>query len=184
MTRSGKRHFMIDLETMGIRPSSAIVSIGIAYFDEFEILDRFYTPITLASCIEVGLTTDQSTVDWWSRQSVEAKIAWQNDQAVPLTDGLKSMQTWMLNHSANNGKLICPWGNGADFDLVLLKSAFNALGAEPPWMYYNHHCYRTIKNLMPVLDFTRKGTYHHALDDAVSQAEHLQRILARYSIAL
>lgn len=175
---------MIDLETMGTRPTSAIVSVGVTYFDEFSIHDKFYTAITLTSCLEAGLTTDQSTVDWWSKQSAEAKQAWQNDQAVPLATGLKAMQSWMLIHASNNGKLICPWGNGADFDLVLLKSAFNALEAEPPWMYYNHHCYRTVKNLMPVVDFARKGTHHHALDDAVTQTEHLQRILAKYSIAL
>lgn len=64
-SQSGKRHIMIDLETMGVRPSSAVVSIGCVEFMQTDVISVFYTPVSLESCLKAGLTTDESTVKWW-----------------------------------------------------------------------------------------------------------------------
>lgn len=175
-------HFMIDLETMGIRPTSAIVSIGITHFDQEKILGEFYTPVSLTSCLEHGLTQDQSTIDWWAKQSVEARAAWQTEDAPTLTDGLTLMYKWMA--SKGSSKNAAPWGNAASFDLVLLNNAFKAIEADPPWIFYNEMCYRTLKNMFKVGAMTRRGTHHNALDDAVFQTQHLHRILAVHKIQL
>lgn len=66
-------HIMIDLETMGTRPGSAILSIGACSFDPNwlggsdsdhepgEARRTFYQNITLASCLDAGLTIDAAT---------------------------------------------------------------------------------------------------------------------------
>ena len=177
-----KSHFMIDLETMGIRPTSAIISIGIALFNQDTIIDTFYSPVSLQSCLLAGLTTDKSTEDWWAKQSVEARAAWQVEDAPTLPAVLSKMTAWMRSHSSQ--KESCPWGNGADFDLILLKNAFNAIDADPPWEFYNHHCFRTMKNMFTVGPQPRSGTHHNALDDAISQTHHLHRILTVHKLTL
>lgn len=177
-----KNHYMIDLETMGIRPTSAVVSIGIVRFNQEELLETFYTPVSLANCYELGMTFDQSTVDWWARQSVEARAAWQVENAPTVQEALTKMVAWMgqFGHVKQNAV----WGNGVDFDIVLLNHMFNLIEADAPWMYYNHHCFRTMRNMFEVSVMPRQGTYHNALDDAVTQAQHLQRILKIHRIAL
>jgi exodeoxyribonuclease VIII len=68
------------------------------------------------------------------------------------------------------------WGNGADFDNVILGASYGAIGQRPPWKYSNNRCFRTLKNLIPVdaanelWEKHAKGTHHNALDDAVRQA--------------
>lgn len=175
---------MIDLETMGLKPNAAIVSIGAVVFTESQIAEQFHMPVSLASCTSHGLTTDPSTVDWWMKQSAEARSSWQRDDAPSLGDALSAFSQWLSDVSGRSERNLRPWGNGADFDLVLLKSAYNALNADPPWRYYNHRCFRTIKGLFDVPELPRHGVHHNALDDAISQAQHLQRICNAYHILL
>jgi exodeoxyribonuclease VIII len=177
-----KNHFMIDLETMGLAPNAAIISIGVVHFNNAEILNRFYTAVSLADSLKHGLTTTQSTVDWWQKQTPEARAAWQTPDAPSLSGALKAFNDWINSISALND--VCPWGNGADFDLVLLKSSYEAIQADPPWKYYNQHCFRTIKNMFPVGAMIRRGVHHNALDDAEYQTQVLHRILNVHKITL
>lgn len=177
-----KENFMIDLETMGFRPTSAIVSIGICHFDAENILDRFYTPISLSDGLALGCTTDPSTIEWWNKQLPSVRAAWQTPDAPTLLSGLSSMTKWIQTKSSKG--MTCPWGNGADFDLVLLKHAYDKLEADPPWEFYNHRCFRTVKSLFEVAPLMRRGAHHNALDDAEYQTQWLQRILAVHKIKL
>jgi hypothetical protein len=70
------------------------------------------------------------------------------------------------------------WGNGADFDNVILSSAYRNTGHVTPWGTYKNRCYRTIKSANRHVAMARTGTHHNALDDAKSQAQHLIRIWA------
>jgi hypothetical protein len=79
------------------------------------------------------------------------------------------------------------WGNGAGFDNVLLKNAFKAVDADEPWKYYNNRCYRTMSGVFKLDDDEtppRVGTYHNALDDAMTQVHRLQAICGKYGITL
>lgn len=185
------RHVMIDLETMGLRPDAAIVSIGAVHFEtvfgpglakDIRVVSEFHTPVSLKSCIEHGLTTDQSTIDWWMKQSAEARSSWQREDAPNLLEALTLLSQWTL--SGVTDRDVCPWGNGADFDLVVLKSAYERVRADPPWRYYNQKCYRTVKALFPVAELPRRGTHHNALDDAMHQVSVLQQIVRTYQLTL
>lgn len=192
------KHVMLDLETMGLRPNAAIVSIGAVHFEgvtdqslshgtvlgnnDLRVVDSMHVAVSLKSCLDAGLTTDQSTVDWWSKQSAEARSSWQQEGAPTLEDALTSLSAFVRRMGSE--KDVCPWGNGADFDLVLLKSAYGALGADPPWRYWNHRCYRTVKGLFPVAEIPRQGTHHNALDDAVHQVATLRQIVRTHRLRL
>jgi exodeoxyribonuclease VIII len=107
------------------------------------------------------------------QQSSTARLAAVNE-AISLPESLQDFNTFMFAYAEPEVKA---WGNGAGFDNIILRSAYTACGAIPPWRYYNDRCYRTIKSMCPHVTLERKGTAHNALDDAESQAIHLIRIL-------
>jgi exodeoxyribonuclease VIII len=76
------------------------------------------------------------------------------------------------------GKKSLPtWGNGASFDNVIMDNAYRAVNMTRPWLPWEDRCYRTMKNLVNIPIDKREGVYHNALDDALTQAKHLMKIL-------
>lgn len=74
-------HLMIDLETMGNKPTAPIVTIGAIFFDPQtgSLGAEFYMAVNLASAMEQGATPDGDTILWWLKQSAEARA----DQTCP-----------------------------------------------------------------------------------------------------
>lgn len=165
---------MLDLETMGTGPNAAIVSIGATEFDvATKKLGRmFYRCIDLRSAVDSGGVIDADTVIWWLKQDDEARKAIY-DNVTNLRAALHDFSFWL----GPNKDRIKMWGNGAAFDNVILAQAYQRAGIDVPWSHWNDRCYRTIKSMRPDKKITRAGTYHNALDDAVSQALHLMEIL-------
>jgi DNA polymerase III epsilon subunit-like protein len=64
-------HLMLDLETLGNKSNSAILSIGAVEFDleTGETGREFYQRIDLQSCIDKGLIINGSTFYWWITQN-------------------------------------------------------------------------------------------------------------------
>ena len=157
---------MLDLETWGTAPGSALRSIGACTFIPAtgETPQTFYRNITRASCEAVGLVVDPETVKWWDDQSPEARAALEPDQQ-PLTTVLLDFFKWW---DAVGGETI--WSHGANFDEVLLKSAIAAVMLEAPWQFWNVRCCRTVLALGNRRPLRNKGTHHNALDDAIAQA--------------
>lgn len=162
-------HCMIDFETLSAMPNSAVLSLGAVSFDEDGIKSEFYINIQRDSCIEKGLHVQQSTVDWWDTQSDEAKNALLTKPVVSLLLAMVMFSKWWRKSKC---KFI--WGNGADFDIPILKSCYAVLDADTPHGSYAGRCYRTIKKIpdMPKME-KREGVHHNALDDSISQANHL-----------
>lgn len=166
---------MLDLETMGNGPNAAIVAIGAVIFDPYraEPGPKFYQTIDLESSVKGGGIIDASTVIWWLKQD---KIAIQH-----LITGCESIDTvlnlfgkWIAENITDDGVRI--WGDGAAFDNVILASAYRRHNIPQPWSYWNDRCYRTMRAMYPGIKMQRTGTAHIALDDAISQANHLIRI--------
>lgn len=167
------KQVMLDLETMGTEPYSAIIAIGAVVFDidSREIKQEFYTAVQLESCMKVGLSVQAGTIEWWMKQSDSARAAVTGPARI-LTSALYEF-SWQLDSDT------ILWGNGSDFDNVLLRCAYQKCGMEVPWSPFNNRCYRTIKNLPQHRNnkIVRVGTHHNALDDAKSQALHLISLL-------
>lgn len=159
---------MLDLETLGNGPNSVIIAIGAVKFDVFGLGEEFYEVVDAQSCIDAGLQLDVSTVMWWMRQSDAARAEFQRTGG-PLTEVLQRF-TDFLGEDMDNIRV---WGNGASFDNVILGNAYRKAKLEQPWKFYNDRCYRTVKNLFPLIELERTGTAHNALDDAKTQAKHL-----------
>ncbi len=161
-------HVMIDLETMGISPDSAIVSIGAVVFDprcnrltkqtfyrelDWEVQDRAINP---------------KTRQWWQGNHPKAKAALNGLD--DLEDMLVELADWLPKDAK-------PWGNGSTFDIAFLEHAYRQHGIDIPWKFWNVRDCRTIKDLYESArggyDKKSGGTLHHALDDATFQAQYI-----------
>ena len=186
---------MVDLETVGNRAGCGILSIGAVYFDPFALDQKkplngrgvpnkfgaeHYEVVRLSTCDAAGLHRDQGTLDWWGRQSAEARkvldVAGRARGNVPLKKALENLNDFLSTAGKKNVRV---WGNGASFDNAILAAAYAAAGVEAGWLYWNDRCYRTLKGMVPkdAVPLVRVGTYHNALDDAKTQAEHACRLV-------
>ncbi len=172
-----KTHIMLDLETLGTAPGSAIIAIGAVKFTEGQILSEFYRRVDLKSNTQYDLKMDPSTVLWWLKQPDEARLEI-TKEGVHLASALHIFSEWVMvaQHREMEHEPEV-WGNGASFDNTLLSVAYERTGITCPWKYSNDRCYRTVKNIYPDIPMPRTGTHHNALDDARSQAMHLMAML-------
>ncbi len=170
---------MLDLETMGNRPGAVIVSIGAVCFDVKTGLGAtFHERIDMRDAVASGLKMDASTVEWWLEQSKEAQSALLQYPRATLKQALLRFNDWLIANCTTSDLTI--WGNGGDFDNVILAEAYHAVGFPLPWKYYRNRCYRTMKSLPNVAEKPKfQGLKHDALADACFQAEHLVAILRK-----
>ncbi len=165
---------MVDIETMGKRPTSAFTSIGAVLFDPHGdwIGDTFHIHVSLENCMRHGLKVDADTIIWWMHQDEAARNTFIFGQvdAAPLITALEAF-------SAFAQQACHIWCNGNSFDFPILNNAYDVVGMQTPWHFWHEHDLRTLKNLNKGTRIEREGIHHNALDDAVHQAKLVQRIL-------
>ena len=171
-------NLMLDLETMGTGTNAAIISIGAVYLDleNNKLGKEFYTNVDLKSSVESGGVMDPDTVMWWLGQSEEAR-----NNLINIDKKNPSIEQALLDFTSfiENRETIKIWGNGSDFDNVILAGAYFRCGIVRPWSFRNNRCYRTLKALHPEVSYTKPITSHNALEDAKAQAQVLLQILKR-----
>lgn len=166
-----QKHVMIDIETLGTRPGDVILSIGAVKFSlQDEITEKFHVTIDVESSKALGMRAQKSTLEWWSKQSEEARAAAFKGE-LKLENALTKLTMWMPPTD-----FAVVWGNGANFDNNLLAAAYRIAKLDVPWHYWNDRCYRTISAMFLKTKIERVGTGHNALDDAMTQALRLIRV--------
>lgn len=169
-------HVMLDLETWGARPGSALRSIGAVTFDVrlTDIGETFYRNIDKQSCLAAGLTIDPDTAAWWDRQSPESLATLEDDQRA-LSETVDDFHEWFSRVGAQ-----FIWSQGGNFDEPLWAAASRAVEKTVPWKYWDARCTRTIYDAAG-FNFrllARYGVHHNALDDAIHQARCVQHAMA------
>lgn len=164
---------MIDLETLGNKSKSALLSIGAVEFniETGETGREFYYVIDLQSCLDLGLIINASTFYWWLQQNQSARDAVSKDKKLPLSDVLQLFDTWMQD--CIRGVKI--WGNGARFDIGLLEDAYVACGHdEMPWDFRSERDVRTLVAFAPEIkaNLPFEGTLHNPIDDSKHQIKY------------
>lgn len=168
---------MLDLETFDTKPSAAIVSIGAVRFDVNEpgvLGETLYVNVDLDSNLELGRTVSAATIEWWLDQSSEARQRLVELPVLELPEALSRLSQFI-----RAGDRV--WGNGAGFDNVIVADAYRSCKLAQPWQFWSDMCYRTLKTVfsdVPKPEFN--GVKHHALHDAMYQAQHLQGIFAHH----
>ncbi|MCZ5151687.1 3'-5' exoribonuclease [Escherichia coli] len=171
-------HLSVDLETMGTNPDAPINSIGCKFFDPAtgEMGPEFSKAIDLETS---GGIIDRKTIKWWAKRSREAQSAIFTDE-IPLDDALLQLREFINENSGESFVQI--WGNGTNFDNVILRRSYERQGIPCPWRYYNDRDVRTIVELGNSIGFDVRmaipfeGVPHNALDDARHQAKQVSAI--------
>lgn len=176
-------HLTLDLETLSTDPSALILSIGASVFhvDDGEnqlyrnlpCYDSFYCEINKKDQVEVfHRDVSQSTLDWWSKQSGNARrVLIDSPEKVLLPEGLNLFSDWIVGLETE----VVVWGNGCAFDNAIIRSACATCNLEYPWSYRRDGCYRTLM-MNPTLLFNHEELSevkeqegwqaHIAVDDA------------------
>lgn len=179
-------NLMVDLETMGNKPNAPIVAIGAVFFEPTtgELGQQFYTAVNLASDMAAGAVPSGDTINWWLMQSSEARAAITTDAAITINVAICELSAFVRQHG-EDPKYLKVWGNGASFDNVILRSAYERCGLPPCWNWFNDLDVRTIVNLGRLIGFDPKrdlpfnGDRHNALADAIHQAQYVSAIHQR-----
>lgn len=112
----------------------------------------------------------QKTLEWWRKQSEEAKREFSPDS---------DLEDFVLALSGKDFEECRIWGNGPEFDLVILQSLLKDFGYDWPFKYRNHNSVRTaaagLKIMTDDIDPGRlykfTGVKHTAMADANYEAK-------------
>lgn len=164
---------MVDLETLGLSPRAAILSIGCVEFDPFSdwVGREFYVVVTRESNDWARREINAQTLKWWEGQPEKAREIFGDPNAMTLNVALTRLLSWY----PVGAKV---YGNGSDFDVSKLDDAYAQFGVKAPWEFHAVRCYRTVKGL-PGADLAPKPArvdHHNALADARYQAVHMQYV--------
>lgn len=175
-------HIMLDLETLDTKSSAIIVSVGLCEFDANEIGEKRHFILDMRSQAARGRTISVDTAVWWMGQTKDAQIPVVTNICQEIHNALDQISHFIRMNRANKALV---WGNGSDFDNVILGSLYDSFGLEKPWSFGRNRCFRTMKNLpgAPGAD-PFAGEQHNALDDAINQAKHLQKIIKHFNLEL
>lgn len=181
------KNIMLDLETLATSQNAVVVSIGAFAFNldvdmvkaavagvpEFRQLGEvYYAELELESQVQAGRVISPSTVQWWLQQTADAQRAVTNKDRADVSSALANFSRFV----GRQGECVV-WGNGSDFDNVILGSLYESFKLRKPWSYSKNRCFRTMKAACVGQKPERMGIHHNGLDDAVFQAMWLCRMV-------
>jgi DNA polymerase III epsilon subunit-like protein len=162
--------YMVDLETLSTETDSVIVSIGAVKFSLGEgIIDTFEINVDPFDGRRLGLHISKDTIDWWKKQPKEVSDLWKVDP-----QPVKTAMTEFCKFYG--GKSLPIYGNSPQFDMMILKSSMKVTNIPCPWSHYDEIDYRTMCKMVSI-PYEKGDTLHSALNDAITQAKHVIKIL-------
>lgn len=177
-------HVMVDIETLDNSKTSVITQIGAVAFRPGDtpgtFLREFVQWVSIASCMEAGLTVSGDTIQWWFDQDIAAiRHVFQKDKQIPLKEAMNRFREFY--HTQPQAKAL--WGHGSTFDNVIIDNAYRALGTQCPADFRSARDTRTLFDLVDGGDWSSKdgidmnsyGPKHDGLADAKRQAVVVQR---------
>lgn len=169
---------MVDIETLATGPEAAVISIGVAAFDDEAIVAS--GGIQIASGDWHGLI-DPDTVKWWLQQSPEA----QRNTFFGTTTAKKAAEQFAFFMKEHGGDEL--WANDPSFDCVILRRWWQRTTGNSrfPSHYREERSCRTIfaEARRAGIDLQAAwvgGLAHSAESDAICQAKAV--ILARQGL--
>jgi hypothetical protein len=162
-------HAMLDLETLSTRNDACILSIGVAIFNDTEVIDS--EGWAIHSKFWHG-HVDMDTLAWWLHPDRDAARDFSFQGKLEDFTVAFQLKTFLARHN-----VVEYWANSPQFDVVILQSWWKRLKdvGEFPIHYRMPRDMRTLVAEAERLGHDPKsfaGTYvaHNPVDDAVSQA--------------
>ena len=141
---------IIDIETLGTRQNSIILTIGAIKFNRYDKLkplkeyESLYMRIRRDSCEDIGLQTDSDTIEWWSRQSEDVRNEAFEDSPdrIPIKEALLKLSNFIRD---------CEyfWSQGS-LDEKVLEFAYITCEMSIPWRYWKYFDSRTLFHVMQI----------------------------------
>jgi hypothetical protein len=180
--------FVFDVETLGKRSSSVILSMAAVYFNPDEKPDHiqlrqnsFFTKFDVQDQIQrLNREVGKSTIDWWAKQceNVKLKSFKPSSNDVPFETGHELMREWA---KSKNDTKCWVWARG-NLDQLVLDDIEEQLEIEPIWEYNRWRDVRTAVDFLygtttgytevhhPVFDSKLHITKHNPVDDCIFDA--------------
>jgi len=174
------RHMMIDFETLGTSPDTAVLSVGVVLFTVQETLAEKEWFFQVHDQLRAKSSVNFDTVTWWLGQESKAKAIFDKCklEGFLMPAFVADFEGLLLAQDPN--KELRVWGNGATFDVTIAENIFLRAGRPVPWKYFNVRCYRTLKTMQDIeRGISRLGTKHCAIEDARFQAKCVQEFLKK-----
>ncbi len=163
---------MLDMETLSTTTSTVILTIGAVVFDPMSngIIDSIELRPEMEEQTDVyNRTIDESTLEWWGKQSPDAINEAMGDHGrIPYREAMEKLAKYCWNKDAI-------WSNGSVFDIMIAEHAFQQLGINTPWQFWKIRDCRTIYDLTGISIKTGHVTEHKAVEDAIWQVKVLQQ---------
>jgi 3' exoribonuclease, RNase T-like len=193
---------MVDVETLGKRAGCAILSIGAVRFDpaqdpgsamktaHLQGKSQFYLAINNLDSSNRGFSADPDTMRWWKKQSIWPDLSMAiMSSDVTVVQAAKRFADFL--DKSHNGGGVKLWANSPSFDIAILRAMCKVVDVQLPIDYRQEMDYRTIMELAYPHREDRPGRpaelnqlpLHHALGDAVTQANDLIKASERLGIA-
>lgn len=171
-------NFMIDIETLSTSPNASILTIAVVKFarggplEKLEKMEKFYVRVSTESCRELNMHEDEDTKKWWDNQ--DKSIRWEAmenpEERVSIHEALQKLTNFIGSCEA------IVWGNGDDFDCVILNQAYQTCGLVTPWKFWNTRDVRTVFDLGGVTPWSLPDNQkHHPIHDCYRQIIGLKR---------
>jgi len=181
---------MIDVETLGTKPNSAILSFAFVQMDfKNNKLGHFLevAPININSCQRVGMKVDGASIDWWFSQTKENQLSLKrakDGHQVLIKEAAQAAGEWIVTRFGD--KPVRVWGDSARFDVGLMANMFASCGFKMPWDFKNEMCYSTLKTMHPATptEFRTGRADSEPLGTAAWQATHLLKLNKKHELAL
>ena len=180
--------FIFDVETLGKRSNSVILSMAAIYFDPDtkpspqELRDSaFFAKFSVVEQVkEYGREMNQPTMDWWKKQCDNVRTAsfLPNEVDCSFVDGYESMRKWA---ASKNDTKCWVWARG-NLDQLVMDDIEEQLELEPIWPYARWRDVRTAVDFLynttngyidvdyPGFNSKNHITKHNPIDDCVLDA--------------
>lgn len=171
---------MIDIETLDITPTAAVLTVGACKFDPYSSREPTHKQLWLPEIelqLSAGRTASDETLAWWSKQDKHIREAtFTEDGRMPLEQFFAELNKYLVGI-----KKI--WCQGPQFDMVIIDNLFNQFEHHRNWAHWQIMDCRTIFNMMP--KDPRKEVQqnlHSADNDAYWQAVCVQKTYKAFGI--
>lgn len=160
------KRVMLDIETLSTNTHAAVLSIGVAVFDDTQVLDTNGWAMEMRA-MEGHI--DPSTLSWWMKQSDVAREFSFSGKYHPIA-AASELRPYITDAEE-------VWANDPNFDLVILQHWWERMPRLNAWPV-SFRKYRSVRTMMMLASRYYVGTdhvwtgatAHNPIEDAACQA--------------
>ena len=176
------RHAMIDMEMLGLQPTSVVIQIAGLKFNPKgqspRFVQEFSHKMNLEAQEEAGRTLDESTLEWWHGQKRERPLLYRRVFPPPhkgmlIDDMLRRLREWCRGCEAF-------WSFGM-LDFPILNDMLASHSISRPWKPAQcFDCRTVIARFERDPRLERKYQKHNPLEKCRVQAESVQTAYRKF----